>query len=90
MPQPTFVDVERECSDSNANHTLTMVEKLDGLRVEGEVPKMFIVEEVNGVLVQFEGECLKEGDVVGKNLLVREVQLEHDDGVDMIVGQQVV
>ena len=56
-----------------------MVEELDGLRVEGEVPKMLIVEKVNGVFVQLEGERLEERDVVGKNLLIGKVQLENND-----------
>lgn len=49
--QCTFVDIEGKGPDSDTNHTLTVVEELDGLRVEGEVPKMFVVEEVNGVFV---------------------------------------
>ena len=60
----TFVDVECECSDGNAYHTLTVVEKLDSLSVEGEIPKMLIIEEVDGVFVQLEGERLEEGDVI--------------------------
>ena len=43
-----------------------------------------------GVLVQSEGERLQEGDVVGHDLLVGEVKLVHDDGVHVVVGQQVV
>ena len=43
-----------------------------------------------GVLVEFEGEGLKKGDVVGKYLLIREVQLQYYDTVDVVVGQEVV
>ena len=67
-----------------------MLEELDGLRVEGEVPEVFIVEEVDGVLVEVEGEGLEEGDVVGQHLLIREVQLQHYDGVDVVVGEEVI
>ena len=67
-----------------------MLEELDGLRVEWEVPQVLVVEEVDGVPVEVEGQGLKEGDVVGQDLLIREVQLQDDDGVDVVVGQQVV
>ncbi len=62
-----------------------MIEELDGLRIEGEIPKMLVVEEVYGVFVELEGEGLEEGDVVGKNLLVREIQLENDYRIDVII-----
>jgi len=45
---------------------------------------------VYGVLVEFEGEGLKKGDVVGKYLLIREVQLQYYDTVDVVVGQKIV
>ena len=67
-----------------------MLEELDGLCVQGEVSEVLVVEEVDSVLVEVKGEGLQEGDVVGKDFLIREVQLEHDDGVDVVVGQQVV
>lgn len=82
---PTFVNVECECPDGDADHTLAVVEELDGLRVEGKVPKMLIVEEVYSVFVQLEGESLEERDVVGKNLLIGKIQLENDDRIDVIV-----
>lgn len=77
-----------------------MVEKLDSLSVQGEVPQVLwttnhkcvtyrphpstspkctctnpphnylIIEEVNGVSIELEGECLKEGYIVGQNLLI--------------------
>jgi len=49
-----------------------------------------VVKEVDCMLVQPEGEGLEEGDVVGHDLLVGEVELVHDDGVDVVVGQQVI
>ena len=45
---------------------------------------------MNGVLVESEGQGLEEGDVVGHDLLIREVELVHDDRVDVVVRQQVV
>lgn len=33
----TFVDVERDSSHSDSDHTFGVVEKLDGFRVQGEV-----------------------------------------------------
>lgn len=64
-----------------------MVEELDGLSIEGEIPEMLIVEEVDGVFVEFEGERLQKRDVVGQDFLIRKVQFEHNDGVYVIVGQ---
>ena len=49
-----------------------------------------IVEEVYGMLVQPERERLQEGDVVSHDLLVREVELVHDDRVHVVVGEEVV
>ena len=49
-----------------------------------------VVEEVDGVLVESEGEGLEEGDVVGHHLLVREVELVDDDRVHVVVGEQVI
>jgi len=67
-----------------------MIEKLDGLSVESKVMCMFIEKEVNGMGIQFERQGLKEGDVVGHNLFVREVKLVNNNGVDMVVGQEVI
>lgn len=44
-----------------------------------------IIKEVNCVLVELEGEGLKEWDVVGQYFLIRIVQFQHNDGVNMIV-----
>jgi hypothetical protein len=49
-----------------------------------------IVEEVNGVRVEFEAECFEEADVVRHDLLVGEVEFVFDDGVHVVVGQEVV
>ena len=42
------------------------------------------------MLVESEGEGLEEGDVVSHHLLVGEVELVHDDRVDVVVRQQVI
>ena len=67
-----------------------MVEELYSLRVEGEVPQMLVVEEMYSVRVESEGESLDKGDVVSQHFLIREVQLEDNDGVHMVVGEEVV
>ena len=51
-----------------------MLEELDGLCVERKVSQMLVVEEVDGVFVEVEGESLEERDVVSQDLFVREVQ----------------
>ena len=63
--------------DCYPDHALAVVEELDCLCVEREVVSVLVVEEVDGVLVQPEGERLQEGDVVGHHLLVREIKLEN-------------
>lgn len=40
---------------------------------------------MNGVLVEPEGEGLEEGDVVSHDLLIGEVELVNDDGVNVVV-----
>lgn len=49
-----------------------------------------IVEEVHSVIVEFQWQGLEEGDVVGHDLLVREVKLVDDDGVHVVVRQEVI
>ena len=89
-PTLTFVHVECECSNSNTNHTLRVIEKLYGFRVEGKVPEMLVVEEVYRVRVEFERESLQERYVVCQYLLIREVQFQDNDGVYVVVGQEVI
>ena len=43
-----------------------------------------------GMFVEPEGERLQEGDVVGHDLLVGEIELVDDDGVDVVVGEEIV
>ena len=42
-------------------------------------PPHLIVEEVYSVVVQLEGQRFQEGDVVGHDLLIREVKLVDDN-----------
>ena len=42
------------------------------------------------MFVELEGESFQEGDVVGEHLLVREVQFQYNDGVDVVVREKVV
>lgn len=49
-----------------------------------------VVEEMNGVAVEFQWQRLQKGNVVGHDLLVGEVKFMHDDGVDVVIRQQVV
>ena len=49
-----------------------------------------VVEEVHRVVVEFQWQGLEEGDVVGHDLLVREVKLVDDDGVHVVVRQEVI
>ena len=86
----TFEDVEGQSSHGNADHPFTVFEELDGLCVEGEIPEVLVVEEVDGVLVEMEGERLEEGDVIGQHFLIGEIQLQHNDGVDVVVREKVI
>ena len=42
------------------------------------------------MVVELEGQGFQKGDVVSHDLLVREVKLVDDDGVDMVVRQEVI
>ena len=42
------------------------------------------------MFVEPEGEGLQEGDVVRHDLLVGEIELVDDDGVDVVVGEEIV
>ena len=42
------------------------------------------------MLVEPEGEGFEEGNVVGHDLLIGEVELVNDDRVDVIVGEEVI
>ena len=67
-----------------------MVEELDGLRVEGEVVIVLIIEEVDRVLVETKTQRLEERYVVSHHFLVTEVKLVHNDRVDVVVGKQII
>jgi len=40
--------------------------------------------------VEFEGKRFEEGNVVGHHFLIREIKLVDYDGVDVIVGEEVI
>ena len=56
----TLENIECKSPHCNADHALRVVEELDSLSVEGEVPQVLIVEEVYGVCVELERESLEE------------------------------
>jgi len=85
-----FVYVKRESPDGYPDHAFAVIEELNGLSIQREIVIVFIVEEVNGVLVEPEGESLEERDVVSHHLLVRKIKLVHDDGINVVVAQQVI
>lgn len=45
---------------------------------------------MHGVVVELQRQRLQKGDVVGHDLLIGEVEFVHDDGVDVVIRQQVV
>lgn len=49
-----------------------------------------IIEEMYGVIIKLQGQGLQEGDIVCHDLLIGEVKLMDDDGVHMVVRQQVI
>ena len=67
-----------------------MVEELEGLDEQRELGVALVEEEVDGLAVELEREGLEEGDVVGHDLLVGEVELVQDDVVDVVVGEEEV
>ena len=86
IPSPlTSIHIQSQSPNSNPDHTLTVLEELDGFGVEGKVSEVLVIEEMNSVFVEMKGQCLEEGDIVGQNFFIWEVQLEHDDGIDVVV-----
>lgn len=49
-----------------------------------------IVEEVHCVVVELQRQSLQKGDIVGHDFLIREIKFMHNDGIDMIIGEQVI
>ncbi len=49
---PTFVHVQGERSNSNANHALAVIEELYGFRVEGEIPQVLRGWGINSLACQ--------------------------------------
>lgn len=49
-----------------------------------------IVEEMDSVVVQLQGQGLQKRDIVCHDLLIGEIKLMDNDGIDMVVGEQVI
>jgi len=48
-------------------------------------PTHLVIEEMYCMAVQLEGESFEEGNVISQNLLIGEVKLVNDDGVDVVI-----
>lgn len=49
-----------------------------------------VIEEVHCVVVEFQRQSFQKGDIVGHYFLIREVKFMHNDGINMIIGQQII
>jgi hypothetical protein len=67
-----------------------VVEEFYCFSVQRKVVCVLIVEEVDGVFVQTKRKGLEKGDVVRHDFFVREVELVYNNGVDMVIGEEVV
>ena len=85
-----LVDVERKSPHRDPDHGLGMIEKLDGFGVKRKIVGVFVVKEMNGVLVQLQRERFEEGNVISEDFFVRKVEFVNDDGIDVVVAQQVI
>ena len=85
-----FVDVERQRPHGDSHHRFGMIEELDGFGVKREIVGVLVVEKVNRVLVEFERESFQEGDVISQHFLVGKIEFVHNDGIDVVVAEQVV
>lgn len=56
-----------------------MIEKFNCFGVQRKVIRVFVVEKVDGVSVQFQTECLQEQNVVAHNVFVGKVEFMHND-----------
>ena len=83
-------DIQSQGSDYYPDHLFAVVEELDCFCVQRKVVRVLVKEEVDGVGIQFEGQGLEEGDVIGHHFLVREIELVNYDRVDVIVRQQII
>ena len=50
----------------------------------------FIVEEVDGVFVQSKGQGLEKRDIVSHHFLIRKIKFVYNNGIDVIIGQQII
>lgn len=49
-----------------------------------------VVEEVHCVVVKFQRQSLQKWNIVRHDFLIREVEFMHNDGIDVIIGEQVI
>lgn len=49
-----------------------------------------IVEEVDGVCVEFERQSLQEWNVIRQHLFIWKIQLQYNEWINVIVGEKVV
>lgn len=85
-----FVHIQRDRANRDPNHRLRMVEELDGLRIEREVVRVFIVEKVYRVRVQFQTERLQEQNIISHHIFVGKVKFMDDNRVDQVVTEEVI
>lgn len=50
----------------------------------------FIIEKVYGVSIELQRKSLEEGYIIRHHLLIAEVKFMDNDGVNMVVGEQVI
>lgn len=62
-PPLTFVDVERDGADGDADHAFGVVEKLNGLGVQGKVISVLCVEDREGVPMSREHSVARWGSL---------------------------
>lgn len=67
-----------------------MIEEFNCLRVQGEIVGVFVVEEMNGVHIQFQTECFQEQDIIAHDVLVGEIEFVDNNWIHVIVAQQIV
>lgn len=67
-----------------------MIEKLDRLRVQRKVIRVFVVEKVYCVHIQFQTQRLQEQNVIAHHVLIGKIEFMHNDRIHMIIAQQII
>mmetsp|Transcript_53216 Transcript_53216/g.147435 ORF Transcript_53216/g.147435 Transcript_53216/m.147435 type:complete len:232 (+) Transcript_53216:550-1245(+) len=85
------VNLQGDGAHCRPHHLVPVHEKLGGLDIEGEGRlRELDEEELDGLIVQPHGQRLQQSYVVGKDLLVIEVEGHHYQVVDMVVAEKVI